>query len=175
MSAKHIPNVVFPVTRSSFWLFFSLYCGCGSGSGWLRARKRPFSVTRVALEGMSSVCIELRPVDKRPFRYVPGQFVIVSFQSKHISPQAAPIHAFVVHADPAGIPAVDRADQWRLDPACRPDYRGGAGLYSRPVRSVQPCVYRSGSRDHHDRRRYRHHAHVEDDSFHGLLVRSSAP
>jgi len=66
-------------------------------SGWLRARKRPFSVTRVAPEGMSSVGIELRPVDKRPFRYVPGQFVIVSFQSKHISPEP---HPFTLSSTP---------------------------------------------------------------------------
>ena len=66
-------------------------------SGWLRARKRPFSVTRVAPEGMSSVGIELRPVDKRPFRYVPGQFVIVSFQSNHISPEP---HPFTLSSTP---------------------------------------------------------------------------
>ena len=66
-------------------------------SGWLRARKRPFSVTRVAPEGISSVNIELSPVDKRPFRYVPGQFVIVSFQSKHISPEP---HPFTLSSTP---------------------------------------------------------------------------
>ena len=66
-------------------------------SGWLRARKRPFTVTRVAPEGISSVNIALSPVDKRPFRYVPGQFVIVSFQSKHISPEP---HPFTLSSTP---------------------------------------------------------------------------
>ena len=141
-------------------------------SGWLRARKRPFSVTRVAPEGTSSVGIELRPVDKRPFRYVPGQFVIVSFQSKHISPEPHPFTLSSTPTRPEYL-QVHRADQWRLDPACRPDYRGGAGLYSRPVRSVQPCVYRSGSRDRHDRRRYRHHPHAEYDALHGRSAGSA--
>jgi len=66
-------------------------------SGWLRARKRPFTLTRIAPEGISSVSIELSPVDKRPFRYVPGQFVIVSFQSKHISPEP---HPFTLSSTP---------------------------------------------------------------------------
>ena len=66
-------------------------------SGWLRARKKPFTVTRIASEGISSVSIELSPIHKRPFRYVPGQFVIVSFQSKKISPEP---HPFTLSSTP---------------------------------------------------------------------------
>lgn len=66
-------------------------------SGWLRARRMPFAVTRVAPEGKSSICIELTAETNRPFHYFPGQFVIFSFHSKHISREP---HPFTLSSTP---------------------------------------------------------------------------
>jgi predicted ferric reductase len=67
-------------------------------SGWLRARKMPFAVTRLTPEGKSSICIELSPKTNRPFQYFPGQFVFISIHSKHISSEP---HPFTLSSTPS--------------------------------------------------------------------------
>jgi len=66
-------------------------------SGWLRVRKMPLAVTRVAPEGKSCTCIELSPITDRPFQYLPGQFVFVSVHSKYISREP---HPFTLSSTP---------------------------------------------------------------------------
>ncbi|MFO7686006.1 MAG: ferredoxin reductase family protein [Desulfobacterales bacterium] len=66
-------------------------------SGWLRARKLPLAVTRVAPAGRDSTCIELSPMTERRFHYLPGQFVFVSFHSNHISREP---HPFTLSSSP---------------------------------------------------------------------------
>ena len=66
-------------------------------SGWLRAKKNPFSVMQISSAGNGSVSVELDPVTSRPFQYLPGQFVIVSIQSKGISPEP---HPFTLSSTP---------------------------------------------------------------------------
>jgi predicted ferric reductase len=66
-------------------------------SGWLRARKMPLVVSRLAPEGKSSTCIELSPKINRPFQYFPGQFVFISIHSKHISSEP---HPFTLSSTP---------------------------------------------------------------------------
>lgn len=66
-------------------------------SGWLRARKLPLAVTRVAPAGRDSTCIELSPMTERRFHYLPGQFVFVSFRSNHISREP---HPFTLSSSP---------------------------------------------------------------------------
>ncbi|MEN8807840.1 MAG: hypothetical protein ABF291_10195 [Desulfobacterales bacterium] len=66
-------------------------------SGWLRARKMPLAVTRLAPEGKSSICIELSPKTNRPFQYFPGQFVFISIHSKRISREP---HPFTLSSTP---------------------------------------------------------------------------
>jgi predicted ferric reductase len=66
-------------------------------SGWLRVRKRPLAVTRVAPEGKSCTCIELSPMTDRPFQYLPGQFVFVSVHSNYISREP---HPFTLSSTP---------------------------------------------------------------------------
>jgi predicted ferric reductase len=66
-------------------------------SGWLRVRKMPLAVTRVAPEGKSCTCLELSPMTNRPFRYLPGQFVFASVHSKHISREP---HPFTLSSTP---------------------------------------------------------------------------
>ena len=67
-------------------------------SGWLRARKMPLAVTRVAPEGKSSICIELSAKTNRPFQYYPGQFIFISIHSKHISREP---HPFTLSSTPS--------------------------------------------------------------------------
>ena len=66
-------------------------------SGWLRVRKMPLAVTRVAPEGKSCTCIELSPITDRPYQYLPGQFVFVSVHSKYISREP---HPFTLSSTP---------------------------------------------------------------------------
>jgi predicted ferric reductase len=66
-------------------------------SGWLRVRKLPHAVTRVAPQGKSCTCLELSPMTNQPFQYLPGQFVFVSVHSKHISREP---HPFTLSSTP---------------------------------------------------------------------------
>jgi predicted ferric reductase len=66
-------------------------------SGWLRVRKMPLAVARVAPEGKSCTCLELSPMTNRPFQYLPGQFVFASVHSKHISREP---HPFTLSSTP---------------------------------------------------------------------------
>lgn len=66
-------------------------------SGWLRARKMPLAVTRLAPEGKRTICIELSPKTNRPFQYLPGQFVFISIHSNHISREP---HPFTLSSTP---------------------------------------------------------------------------
>ena len=66
-------------------------------SGWLRAKKNPFSVMQISSAANGSVSVELKPVTNRSFQYLPGQFVIVSIQSKGISPEP---HPFTLSSTP---------------------------------------------------------------------------
>ena len=66
-------------------------------SGWLRAKKNLFSVMQISSAANGSVSVELKPVTIRSFQYLPGQFVIVSIQSKGISPEP---HPFTLSSTP---------------------------------------------------------------------------
>jgi len=66
-------------------------------SGWLRVRKMPLAVTRVAPQGKSCTCIELSPMTDQPFQHLPGQFVFVSVHSNYISREP---HPFTLSSTP---------------------------------------------------------------------------
>ncbi|MEN8691624.1 MAG: ferredoxin reductase family protein, partial [Desulfobacterales bacterium] len=78
-------------------------------SGWLRVRKMPLAVTRVAPEGKSCTCLELSPMTDRPFQYLPGQFVFVSVHSKYISREPHPFTLSSTPTRPQGLQITVRA------------------------------------------------------------------
>jgi predicted ferric reductase len=67
-------------------------------TGWLRAGRRPYVVSRVEPAGTDCTSVFLTPVSRIHFSYMPGQFAIVSFRSKRISAEP---HAFSLCSTPS--------------------------------------------------------------------------
>lgn len=82
--------VVVAVVLATVWLWVR--------SGWMRARRRPFTVTRVDASAADATTVTLSPLSKTPFEYLPGQFAIVSFRSPFLSPEP---HPFTLSSSPS--------------------------------------------------------------------------
>lgn len=67
-------------------------------SGWLRAGRTGWAVSRVTPTGVDCTCVELTPAGKSAFPYSPGQFVIVSFRSQALRPEP---HPFTLASTPS--------------------------------------------------------------------------
>ena len=67
-------------------------------SGWMRARRRPYAVTRVEASSLDSFSVTLRPLSEKAISFVPGQFAIVSFLSPGLSSEP---HPFTLSSSPS--------------------------------------------------------------------------
>jgi predicted ferric reductase len=67
-------------------------------TGWMRARNRPYMVSRIEAVESEFTSVELSPVKPAHFSYVPGQFIFVSFDSSHVSKEA---HPFTLASTPS--------------------------------------------------------------------------
>ncbi len=67
-------------------------------TGWLRARRSAFSVSRIEPAASDCTSVELTPEQPAAFRYVPGQFAFVTFRSGAVSPEP---HVFTLSSTPS--------------------------------------------------------------------------
>ncbi|WP_419659419.1 ferric reductase-like transmembrane domain-containing protein [Desulfosarcina variabilis] len=67
-------------------------------SGWIRASRRPYQVTRVETGAADAITVTLSPLSDKPFAYVPGQFAIVRFKSPQLSSEP---HPFTLSSSPS--------------------------------------------------------------------------
>ncbi len=67
-------------------------------TGWLRASRKPYVVSRVESAGADCTSVVLAPVSRMPIAYLPGQFILVSFRSKRISSEP---HPFTLSSTPS--------------------------------------------------------------------------
>jgi len=73
-----------------FWLWVR-------GSG-LRARWKPYAITRVETVGRESTCVEVAPKKGAPMAYLPGQFAFVSFAAQRLPREP---HPFTLASTPS--------------------------------------------------------------------------
>jgi predicted ferric reductase len=73
-----------------FWLW--------AHSSWLRARRHPYTVSRVETIGRDCTCVEVIPEKGAAMAYLPGQFAFVSFAVRGLSREP---HPFTLASTPS--------------------------------------------------------------------------
>jgi len=87
------PRQVVVLAAGIFILFWLWARGAG-----LRARRHPFSVTRVENTGRECTCVEVEPEKGASMSYLPGQFAFVCFAGQRLSREP---HPFTLASTPS--------------------------------------------------------------------------